>query len=157
MCALSKAWTKNAGKEGLCMVNEERISHMIKMAEFDSTQGKKCTPMIQYARRDYVSMHLLKSFVAGTLAFAAIFALWALYAAEELLRTLNSMDLVGFLVSILLKYIVFLGIYLVITYAVANQRYTSGRRKVKQYYSSLKKVDRMYERDERLKMPEEKD
>ena len=38
------------------MVNEERLHHMIKMAIFDTNQGKECKPMTQYARKDYVSL-----------------------------------------------------------------------------------------------------
>jgi predicted membrane protein len=130
---------------------------MIKMAEFDKHDGKSCTPMIQYARKDYVSMNLLKSFVAGTITFGVILGLWALYTMEELLHTINSMDLQAFVISILMKYIVFLVIYMALTYIAANQKYSSGRRKVKQYYNSLKKTEQMYERDERLKLPEDRD
>ena len=40
------------------MVNEERLHHMIKMAIFDTDQGKECKPMTQYARKDYVSLRM---------------------------------------------------------------------------------------------------
>jgi len=30
---------------------------MIKMAIFDTNQGKECKPMTQYARKDYVSLY----------------------------------------------------------------------------------------------------
>lgn len=51
------------------MVNEERLHYMIKMAEFDTNDRKASRPMMQYARRDYVSLQLLKSFIVGTIAF----------------------------------------------------------------------------------------
>lgn len=54
------------------MVNEERLHHMIKMAIFDTNQGKECKPMTQYARKDYVSLRMLGSFVSGTIGFALI-------------------------------------------------------------------------------------
>ena len=138
------------------MVNEERLSHMIKMAEFDTANGKKCMPMIQYTRKDYVAMQLLKSFVAGTIAYGVIMGLWALCSMEELFHTINSMDLKDFLISMLLKYIIFLVAYLAVTYVVYHHKYTVGRKKVKQYYASLKRVEQMYEREERLKMPQER-
>ena len=50
------------------MVNEERLHYMIKMAEFDTNDRKASRPMMQYARRDYVSLQLLKSFIVGTIA-----------------------------------------------------------------------------------------
>ena len=59
------------------MVNEERLHHMIKMAIFDTDQGKECKPMTQYARKDYVSLRMLGSFVSGTIGFALILVTWA--------------------------------------------------------------------------------
>ena len=72
---------------------------------------------------------------------------------DELLNTLNTMDLVGFLVPLAIKYVIFLFFYLMITYIVYQKRYTNGRRKVKKYYSSVKKLNRLYEREDKLKLP----
>ena len=58
------------------MVNEERLHHMIKMAIYDTNQGKECKPMTQYARKDYVSLRMLGSFVSGTIGFALILVTW---------------------------------------------------------------------------------
>lgn len=49
------------------MVNEEHLRHMIKMSMYDTDDGKECKPMEQYARKDYVSLRMLGSFVAGTI------------------------------------------------------------------------------------------
>ena len=46
------------------MVNEERLHHMIKMAIFDTNQGKECKPMTQYARKDYSSKFSRRSSTA---------------------------------------------------------------------------------------------
>ncbi len=133
------------------MVNEERLRHMIKMAAFDANEGKKCKPMIQYARHDYVSLQLLRGFVAGTLAFGMIFGLWALYSMDRLMQEINTMDLMGFLTSILIKYLIFMAVYLAATFLVFNGRYTKGRRKVKNFFGCVKKVNKLYVRDEKLK------
>lgn len=139
------------------MVNEERLRHMIKMSQFDTNDGKQCKPMTQYARKDYVSLQLLGSFVAGTICYGLILGLWGLYSMEGLLEQLNSMDIQGFLISILLSYLLFMIVYLGATYIIFQMKYTEGRRKVKKYYSNLKKVNQMYEREERLKVVDNKD
>ena len=36
-------------------------------------------------------------------------------------------------------------------------KYTEGRRKVKKYYNNLKKVNQMYEREDRLRTSDHKD
>ena len=75
------------------MVNEERLHHMIKMAIFDTDQGKECKPMTQYARKDYVSLRMLGSFVSGTIGFALILVTWGIYSMNQLMENLNAMDI----------------------------------------------------------------
>ena len=113
--------------------------------------------MMQYARRDYVSLQLLKSFIVGTIAFGVLFALWALYSMDSLLSRMNNMDFMDILLVVGILYGVFIVIYLLATYLVYNLKYTEGRRKVKKYYNGLKKVNAMYEREERLKINNNKD
>lgn len=139
------------------MVNEERLHYMIKMAEFDTNDRQASRPMMQYARRDYVSLQLLKSFIVGTIAFGVLFALWALYSMDSLLGRMNNMDFMDILLVVGILYGVFIVIYLLATYLVYNLKYTEGRRKVKKYYNGLKKVNAMYEREERLKINNNKD
>lgn len=139
------------------MVNEERLRHMIKMARFDTKDGKRCKPMTQYARKDYVSMRLLGSFVTGTICYGLLLGLWCLYSTEEVLAMMNKLDLQGMAMTIVVPYLVFILLYLGATWIVFNVKYTGGRRKVKRYYSSLKKVNQMYEREERLKTNENRD
>ena len=139
------------------MVNEERLHHMIKMAIFDTDEGKECKPMTQYARKDYVSLRMLGSFVSGTIGFALILVTWGIYSMNQLMESLNAMDIQELLTSVLVKYIVFMIAYMAITYFVYNRRYTKGRREVKKYYGNLKKLNQLYEREDKLKMSENKD
>lgn len=139
------------------MVNEERLHYMIKIASFDTRDGKDCKPMIQYARKDYVSLQMLKSFVSGSITFFLILGLWVLYSMENLMERINSMDIVKFLITLGVIYVFFMIIYLLTTYIVFHARYTKGRKKVKRYYNGLKKINAMYARDERLKMNGSKD
>lgn len=139
------------------MVNEERLRHMIKISSFDTNDGKQCKPMTQYARNDYVGLQLLKSFITGTVCYGLMVGLWGLYSMESLMKELNQIDIRTFIITMLVLYVVFLLFYLGATYIIFHIKYTTGRKKVKKYYGSLKKVNQMYEREERLKMPENKD
>lgn len=121
------------------MVNEERLRHLIKMAEFDTNEGKRSKPMTQYARKDYVALQVLKSFVAGTITYMLLFGIWALYSMDILIKKLTGAGLQGFIVTLVVLYLVFILIYLLATYIVFNVKYTEGRKKVKKYYNSLKK------------------
>lgn len=135
------------------MVNEERLQHMIQISRFDTYNGRDCKPMTQYARRDYVSLELLKSFITGTIAYCLVLCLWGLYCMQHFMEQINQMDMKDFVMKLLISYGVFLLVYLVVTYIVYQIKYTEGRRRVKQYYGNIKKVNQIYEREERLKTP----
>ena len=135
------------------MVNEERLRPMVKMAMFDKNEGKHCKPMIEYARQDYVAMELIKSFVTGSIAFLLMLGIWAIQDMDRAMGMLNAAYLKDFVVSVGLKYIVFLLAYLIATYVVYQIRYTKGRKRVKKYYVNLKTVNKMYEREEKLRTP----
>ena len=139
------------------MVNEQRLHSMIKIAKFDANDGKSCKPMIQYARKDYVALQLLKSFVIGTIAFFIMLGLWVLYSMETLMKKINNMDLIQSAITLGILYVVFMVIYLLATYIIFNVKYTYGRKKVKKYYAGLKKINAMYLREERLKSNGNKD
>ena len=139
------------------MVNEQRLHSMIKIAKFDANDGKSCKPMIQYARKDYVALQLLKSFVIGTIAFFIMLGLWVLYSMETLMKQINNMDLIQSAITLGILYGVFMVIYLLATYIIFNVKYTYGRKKLKKYYAGLKKINAMYLREERLKSNGNKD
>ena len=133
------------------MVNEERLQHMIRLSQFDENDGKSCKPMTQYARKDYVALQMLISFVTGTLSYALLFGLWALQSVDELFAWINTMEIQTLVMIFVLTYLAFLVFYRGVTYIVFHVKYTEGRKKVKKYYASLKKVNQMYEREERLR------
>ncbi len=142
---------REAERINCCMVNEERLRHMIKLAQFDENDGKRCKPMTQYARRDYVALQMLISFVTGTISYGLILGLWMLSSIDRVFEMINTMEIRTMVMLLVLSYLAFLVFYLGATYIVFQIKYTDGRRKVKQYYASLKKVNQMYEREDRLK------
>lgn len=132
------------------MISKERVRHMTKLAEFENEESKACQKATQYFRRDYVAIELIKSFFAGTIAFGLLFVLWLFYDMENLAKKINNMDLIGFGIQIIVIYLVFLAVYLIITYIIYNRRYTKGRKQVKEYYSRLKRVSSLYREEENM-------
>lgn len=135
------------------MVNEEHLRYMIKMAEFDKHDGKDCRPMTQYSRHDYVSMQMLHSLITGTISYALLWGIYAIYRLDDLLEKFNTMEIRTLLINSVVGYLAFLLVYEIVTYSVAQKRYTVGRKKVKHYYNSIRKMNQIYEREERIKMP----
>lgn len=135
------------------MINEERLRPMVKMAMFDKNEGNACKPMIQYARTDYISMQLLRSFISGSIAFAILCVMWALYDTESLMGMLNAAYIMSFITAVALRYVLFMFVYLAATYVVYQVRYTHRRKMVKAYYKNLQNINKIYEREDKLKTP----
>ena len=70
-------WVINPqGKDGIKgndMLNEERIKLMTKMASYEANEGKRNVSIGSYFRGDYISIQVIKSIFAATIAFAVCF------------------------------------------------------------------------------------
>ena len=126
------------------MLDQERIKEMIHMAIFDQNEGADTRPMEQYYRADYVGKEMLKSIITGTAGYGIILFVVFFIQGDALLEQWNKMDLRLSLMQLLISYVVFLGIYLLITYVVYHVRYSKGRLRLKKYYQHIRKVNRLY-------------
>ncbi len=127
------------------MVDEKKVILMTKLASYEEGEGKKYVTIAKYFRGDYISSQLLKSLIAGTLAFIAVLGVFAFYNMEFFMEDIYNADLVGFARKIGLIYIVCIGIYLVISYILAVYRYNKARESLKSYYVNLRKLYKYYE------------
>lgn len=131
------------------MLNEERIRLMTKMASYEEGEGKEYMPVKQYYRKDYVSYEMIKTLLTSTISFGILFLCWMIYRMEDMTELLSGKGLTELGISILFRYIVFVVIYQVIAYAVYTRRYTKATASVKAYYSILKKVQKLQEKEEK--------
>lgn len=126
------------------MINEQRTRMMTKLALYESKRGKKELQITRYAPGDYVTAHMLWSFVCGTIAFVIVLALWVLYNIEGLLIELFSMDIMHLAINILLVYIIFIGLYLGMCYIYISYRYGRYKKRVNKFLLGLKELYRQY-------------
>ena len=120
---------------------------MVQLQAFHDRKGKEYFPVIKYFRRDYVGLHLLKGFLSGTFAYGAGMLMWGVCNMETLMDSIHTMDLRQFAISILLRYILFLVIYLTAVYAYAQTKYTRARKEIRGYNRHLKRLIGSFERD----------
>ena len=126
------------------MINEQRTRMMTKLALYESRRGKKELQITRYAPGDYVTAHMLWSFVCGTIAFVIVLALWVLYNIESLLIELFSMDIMHLAINILLVYIIYMGLYLGMCYVYISYRYGRYKKRVNKFLLGLKELYRQY-------------
>ena len=66
---------------------------------------------------------------------------------ETLMDSIHTMDLRQFAISILLRYVVFLAIYMIAVFAYAQTKYTRAKKEIKGYNRHLKRLIGSFERD----------
>lgn len=132
------------------MLNQDRIRLMTKMAAYEQGEGKEYMTMSRYFRRDYIGLKMIKTFLCSTIAFGILFLLQLLYRLEEFLESMYQIDWQEYSFGIAMRYIIFVIVYQMIAWAVYSCRYRRGQKRQKLYLSRLKKVQKLYEREDKL-------
>ena len=133
------------------MINEDKVKELFYVARYDSEEDRFQKQMSSYYGWDFIWKEVLKSFFTGTLAFTGLTVLAVFTNAKQLLADINKIDFQSTGVMLGLIYIAFMLAYIMITIIVYAVRYKIGRKKARQYMEHLKRVGKMYEREEKLK------
>jgi hypothetical protein len=128
------------------MLNQERVILMTKMASYEENQGKKNDSIMHYFRGDYVWFQVLKSVICGTIAFGIIFGMYIFYDFEIFMMDIYKMDLMEFAKSVVMKYLLAIGIYAIISYVIYSYRYAKAKNGVKLYMNNLRRLENMYDK-----------
>lgn len=134
------------------MINEERVKQLYKIALYEQNDENRNREIGRFYKSDYIGKELIKSIFTGTFAFLCFAILYLLGSWEDVLDSINSLEIVDIVINMIVYYLGFLVIYLFATYLVYRARYDAGKKKLKAYYSNLKAAHKMYEREEKLKM-----
>lgn len=133
------------------MINEERVKELYHMAVYDDHMDKTDGQIGQYYLWDYISKELVRSFFTGSLAFVLLVVLWGMSDLDGFTEMINNLEIVTLAARIAVLYIGFLAVYLFATVIVYGLRYVQGRKKLRRYAMHLKKVRKMYRREDKLK------
>lgn len=128
------------------MINEEKVILMTRLASYELNEGKKDISIVNYFRGDYIGFQILKSVIAATISFFALFGIYAFYNFEELMQNIYKMDLLGFGKNVIILYLCAIGAYGVITYVFFTYKYNKAKKDLRNYYINLKKLAGMYDK-----------
>ena len=129
------------------MIHNERVRHMVQLQAFSDRKGKEDFPVVRYFRGDYAGLHLLKGFISGTVAYGVGLLMWGICNMEMLMENVHTMDLKQFAITVLLRYLLCLIIYLAAVFVYAKVKYTRAKKEIKGYNRHLKRLIGSFERD----------
>ena len=122
------------------MIDETKVRVMTRLAAYEEGAGKKHMPIGNYFRTDYICLQLLESFVCGTFAFLAILGIMLFYNFEVIMGDIYNVDLMEMAKGMGKKYIICMGVYLLLTYIYSAYRYSRAQKSLKSYNSVLGKL-----------------
>ena len=129
------------------MLNSEKVILMTKLAIYEQNEGKKEIPISRYFKGDYISVRMIGSFFAFTIAFVIGFSLWAVCNAEYLIENITTMDLFSFGKWVAIIYLLTLVLYLVLSYIYFAYKFKKIRRNLKNYNGELKNLHKMQQEE----------
>ena len=131
------------------MINEEKVKIMTKIAMYEQGKGRKYLPVSKYYRSDYIGLALIKNFFLVTIGYIMAIAAVAVYFGEYLMENLHKMELVPLGIYIIIGYVAALVGYSILTYIQYSVKYFKAKKSVKEYYTQLTELSKIYTREEK--------
>lgn len=131
------------------MINEEKIKIMNSLAMYEKREGRKYLPVSRYYRSDYIGLAMIKNFFLVTVGYVLILGAVAVYYSEYLMSNIHKMNLVSLATGVIAGYVAVLAGYSFLTYIQYSVRYHKAKKSVKEYYSQLTRLEKMYGREEK--------
>ena len=131
------------------MINEEKVKLMTQIAMYEQGKGKKYLPVSRYYRSDYIGLALIKNFFLVTIGYVLAVAAVGVYFGEYLLENIHKMNLIAMGIYIIVGYVIALVGYSVVTYIQYSVRYYLAKKSVREYYSELTELSKIYAREEK--------
>lgn len=126
------------------MIHEERVILMTGLQVYEDGDGKRDIAISNYFRGDYLGMQMLKSVIYVTIAAGLFFAGYVFYNLEEFLNNIYQTNWFEYAQTLLIRYLVLVVAYTLITYLVYACRYAKAKKNLKKYYGGLKALNAMY-------------
>ena len=133
------------------MINEEKVKIMTKLAMYEQGKGRKYLPVSRYYRSDYIGLALIKNFFLVTIGYVLIVAAVAVYFGEYLLENIHRMNLVTLGIYLIVGYVIVLAAYSILTYIQYSVKYYQAKKSVREYYSQLTELNKIYAREENVR------
>lgn len=130
------------------MLNNDKIRLMTKLALYEQKEGKKNIAGGKYYRSDYVSLAMINSAIIATLAYILILGSIVLVNIETVLSVMTAFDMLELGRIVVVAYIIYMLIYLTITYIISRLRYDNIKSELKNYDNNLKELYTIYKKEE---------
>ena len=131
------------------MINEEKVKQLYKVALYEQKEEKRYRQIGKYYRNDYIAKEMIKSIFTGTIAYFFMSALWIARDWKGVLDQVAHLGIAKMLIPVMGIYVVFMAIYLTVTYLFYKGRYEDCIKGASDYEAELSQLNEMYEQEEK--------
>ncbi len=143
------------GQEWSFMINVEKTKLMTKCSIYEKHDGSEDIEISKYFRPDYVRFNVVKTIVFTTLGYLIFCGMYLIYNLNMFIEKAFIIDYKTLLTKIIGFYIIFIIIYVAASLFIYNLKYKNSRGRVSDYYRNLGRINKMNEKDEKIKELEE--
>lgn len=130
------------------MLNEQRVKHMVKLAFYESKNGKEDLKISSYYKKDYISLNMWWSIVWLTVAYTIFMVLLGVTFVPELIETIGAVNVMLIGIAVVMVYIILLITYIMISRRFYKKKHARAYHHVKKFKKGLETLATMYEKED---------
>ncbi len=130
------------------MLNEERVKHMVKLAFYESTDGKDELKTGSYYKKDYISYNVLRSVLWMTIAYVILVVLLGITYLNVLAEQASVLTIVITGCAVAVIYIALLITYIFVARKFYKKKHARAYHRVKRFRQDLIELEMLYKKEE---------
>ncbi len=130
------------------MLNEERVKHMIKLADYETKGGKEELKISSYFKKDYIGMNTMWTLLWMTVAYGLVVLTVWLALRELVTVELNQIQVLSLIILIASIYLALFITYLVTARRYYKRKHARAYHRVKKFKENLMVLEKMYEKED---------
>jgi small-conductance mechanosensitive channel len=120
------------------------------MAQYEATYGKEDLSISNYYRKDYLSLHTLRTCIWVSLGYLLLSCAVAVCTMDRLLQDFTTGKIVIIVALFLVGYLVVLIGYGIGTSRHYRRRYMQAKRRTKIFYRELSRLEKMLKKEKEV-------
>lgn len=135
------------------MPDEEKIKLMTKAALYEKDQSADGRNLSRYYKEDYVKYGMLRTVITTTIGYWLVIAVYVMLKFNRILEDISKRNYFRIVVLVMAGYAICLVVFLLYAFVVYNVKYEKARAGIIRYNKNLKRLLRLYARENRTRRP----
>lgn len=130
------------------MLNEQRVKHMVKLAFYESKNGKEDLKISSYFKKDYIGFNIWGSILWMTVAYIIFMVLLGITFVPGLVEKIGFFNVMLIGIATAMVYIILLITYIVTSKKFFKKKHARAYHRVKKFKKDLETLEAMYEKED---------